>query len=463
MLHRKGIYPTIEELCNRMIKTIAIVGRPNVGKSTIFNTIISRREALTSPNPGLTRDRTYSYFEPEGNLKYLLVDTGGLMLNSKKTIEEKVNIQVDVAIDQADLLLFIVDVKDGLLPMDESIAQKLRMTLKPVVLVVNKADSPHKDISTSEFYKLGFSEVVTVSALSKRNLTGLVDIILKNLPDSFADEISDECMTLCVVGRPNVGKSTLVNKLVGEDRMIVDSSPGTTRNPARCYFEINGRQWRLVDMAGMWRKKRGKEIEEIISMLAARKEIERSNACIFLLDLSEPISFQDSRIAGWIVETATPVIITGNKMDLIKAKKGIKEEYNEILIKLMPFMKFAPFIMISAKTGRGIKSIYEELEKIMHNSFRKISQEELDILLDKILSHRPPPEAANVRPEILKLYQESINPPVFKLLVNHYRLDKIPQHWKNYVRNSIYKEYNYYGVPVTVEFRKYTSRRRRIK
>jgi GTP-binding protein len=447
-----------------MIKTIAIVGRPNVGKSTLFNTLINRKAAITSPNPGLTRDRTYSYFEPQGNLKYLLIDTGGLMLDTGKPIVEKVNLQVDVAIDQADLLLFVVDAKDGLMPVDRDIAQKLRKTAKPIILVVNKADTPSKDDMLVEFYSLGFERLVSVSALAKRNITGIINEIAEFLPESSEETHPEDHLTMCVVGKPNVGKSTLVNQLVGEKRVIVDSTPGTTRNPAKCYMEINGRKWELVDLAGIWRRNRGKEVEEIISMIAARREIEKADACIFMLDLSEELSFQDRRIAGWIVETATPVIIAGNKVDLIEEmEEGLEEKFHKALVQYMPFMNFAPFIMISAKDGIGIGRIYKELDKIMANSFREIPQEELDFLIEKIVGHKPPPEVANQRPKVLGLYQERVNPPVFKIRVMHHRLDKIPQHWKNYVRNSIYKEFNYYGVPLTVEFIKVGKRKKGIR
>ena len=442
-----------------MIRTIAIIGRPNVGKSTLFNTLINRKEALTSENPGLTRDRTYSYFMPEGNLKYLIIDTGGFMLGTEKPLVEKVNIQVDIAIQQADLLLFVVDAKEGSVPMDMDIAQKLRKTFKPVILVANKADMPERDIHSNEFFELGFGEIIAVSALLKRNMSGLIDKIISKLPDSFEDKKTNGHLTLSVVGKPNVGKSTLVNRMVGEKRVIVDEEPGTTRNPAKCYLEINGKEWELVDLAGISRRKKGKDVEDIISMVAARKEIERSNACIFLLDLTQELSFVDSRIAGWIVETATPVIIAGNKKDLIEETEEMEESYFLSLIEQMPFMDFASFVMISAKEGQGIKRIHDELGKIMKNSFKEIPQEKLDLLLKKIISKRPPPRAANVRPRVLKLYQESINPPVFKLRINHYRLDKIPQHWKNYVRNSIYKEFDYYGVPLTVKFIPHIGRR----
>lgn len=440
-----------------MIKTIAIVGRPNVGKSTLFNTLLNRNEALTSPNPGLTRDRTYSYFMPEGDLKYLLIDTGGLELDSEKAIAEKINLQVDIAIDQADLLLFVVDSKDGLLPMDDQVAHKLRKTKKQVITIVNKSDSPRKDIAAGEFYRLGFSDYVIISALAKRNITGVIEKIVEKLPDSYEKEKKDKSLSLCVIGRPNVGKSTLVNRMVGKERVIVDNVPGTTRNPARCYLDIRGRNWELIDLAGIWRRNRGKDEEEIISMIAARREIEKADACIFILNLSEPLSFQDSRLAGWIIETATPVIIAGNKSDLIEDEKDMKEleeAFHVSLLRQMPYMNFAPFITMSAKEGRGVERIYDELEKVVRNSFRRIPQEELDALLQKILIKRKPPKAASVRPEVKRLFQDHVNPPVFKLKVIHPRLDKIPQHWKNFVRNCIYKEYGYYGVPLTLEFSK---------
>ncbi|MFH1416028.1 MAG: ribosome biogenesis GTPase Der [Elusimicrobiota bacterium] len=461
MLHKQEYDFCLQGVYSGMTKTIAIVGRPNVGKSTLFNTLINRKEALTSPNPGLTRDRTYSFFSPEGKNRYLLIDTGGLILGAERPIDEKVNMQVDIAIEESDLLLFVVDTKDGPVPLDEKIADKLRKISKPVLLVANKSDSPKYDMHSSEFFGLSLGEPLAVSAKEKRNITGIIERILTMLPDSEEDTDDEDRLRLCITGRPNVGKSTLMNSLAGENRVIVDDEPGTTRNPAKCYINIDGCDWEVIDLAGIWRKKRGKEIEEVLGMIAALKEIERANACIFMLDLSKPLSTGDSRIAGWIVEKATPVVIAGNKMDLIDISREKTEAYYDALIEKMPFMGFAPFVMISASDGTGIKKLKNELGRIKNNTFKQIDQEELDICLEKIIAHRPPPKAANIRPIVLKLYQKGVNPPVFRLVINHYRLDKIPQHWKNYVRNTIAKEFNYYGVPVTVQLKKHISSRNR--
>jgi GTP-binding protein len=386
----------------------------------------------------------------------LLIDTGGLVLDAGEPLTEKINFQVDIAIGQADLLLFIVDIKDGPVPADYEIASKLRKTRKPVLVVANKSDSPSRDTDAYGFFELGIGEAIAVSAKNRRNISGLIEKIDSMLPGSTEDD-NDEANTnpaLCIVGKPNVGKSTLVNKIVGEQRVIVDDSPGTTRNPAKCLHKINNEDWILVDMAGMWRKKRGKHIEEIISMIAARKEIERSDAVILMLDLSEPLTFQDSRLAGWIVEAAKPCIVAGNKLDLIDVSKLSEEEYRASLIKTMPFMKFAPLILISAKNGRGIKKIYSELKKVMKNSRKKIPQEKLDAFIKKVVSKRPPPKAANIRPQIIKLTQAASGLPVFFMLLRHHRLDKIPIHWVNYVKNELYREFEFYGVPVVLKMKK---------
>ncbi len=434
------------------IKTIAIVGRPNVGKSSLFNVFINRREALTSPNPGLTRDRSYSYFFPEGNFKYLLIDTGGLMLGTDKDIEEKVNMQVEVAIEEADLLLFVTDAKDGLTPMDEEIAGNLRKTDTPIILVVNKSDIPNMDVAAADFYKLGFNEVVSISAIHKRNIAGLTESIIGILGESNEEKSDSSYLKLCIAGKPNVGKSTLLNLLAGEQRVIVDKVPGTTRNPAKCYLKIEDIDWEITDLAGVSRRKRGKEVEEIISMLASRREIERADICIFMLDLTEPLTFQDCRIAGWIIDSGTSVIIAGNKEDCIEDKSDNEELYRENLLNVMPFMWFAPLILLSAKEGKGINRLYKELKKVVQSTFTEIPQHELDMLLTKMISKRPPPESANKRPIVVKLKQKRVNPPVFNLFIKHHRIDKIPQHWKNYIRNSIYKHYEYYGAPVKVNF-----------
>ncbi|MBN2407896.1 MAG: ribosome biogenesis GTPase Der [Elusimicrobia bacterium] len=441
-----------------MVKTVAIVGRPNVGKSTLFNTLINRKEALTSPNPGLTRDRHYSYFSPDGENVYLLIDTGGIILDDKRSIVENVNLQVELAVEQADLLLFVVDIREGLLPLDERICDRLRKSSKPIIVAANKADTPDKDILISDFYGLGLDNVIALSAQHKRNIYGLISGIRRIIPES-RQEKRGRCPRLCVVGRPNVGKSTLVNRIAGEERVIVDSEPGTTRNPAKCHVRIKGRDWELVDMAGLWRKSRGKELEEIISMIAARRELEKADVCIFLMDLTEPLTFQDKRIAGWIIEAGTSVVIAGNKADLVEDSPEIRSAYGSGLYAEMPFMSFAPFLVISAKTGNAVEELYDELQRVYESSQKKIKQEELDMFLAKMLSKRPPPESANERPRVIRLVQKKVNPPVFSLVIDHYRLDKIPQHWKNYVRNFIYEEFRYYGVPVVINYIKYKKSR----
>ncbi|MEA3507246.1 MAG: GTPase, partial [Elusimicrobiota bacterium] len=281
-----------------MSKTIAVVGRPNVGKSALVNAFLNRREVPISDNPGLTRDRNYSHFEtPSGN-EYLLIDTGGLIFHSGDTLNDKVNLQAEVAMDQADIIIFVTDIKEGCMPVDEDISNKLRKISKPVILTVNKADSPALNLTETDFYKLGFKETIAVSALHKRNIYNLIDMIERIIPSPLEKRQQESIHTLAIAGKPNVGKSTLLNTLLGEERVIVDDKPGTTRNPARSYININGESWRIVDLAGLHRKKRGKEVEEIISMVIARREIDGSDVCILMLDLTEPLTFQDKRIAS---------------------------------------------------------------------------------------------------------------------------------------------------------------------
>ncbi len=434
-----------------MIKTIAIVGRVNVGKSTLFNALIRKDIAPTSPNPGLTRDRTYSYFIPDDKNRYLLIDTGGIIPGSKKDgIEDKVNLQVEIALQEADLILFTVDLITGLTPVDRHIADKLRKKQKPVLLVVNKADSPGKDIQAVEFYNLGFENMVVVSGEHRRNILGISDKIIELLPGAIEKQANEDFLKLCITGRPNVGKSTLLNRIMGEERVIVDSNPGTTRNPAKGYIETPNNKWEITDLAGLWRKKRNKQIEDIVSMIKARKEIDRADACILILDLTEKLSLQDKRIAGWIVEAGNAVVVAGNKSDRIEFEEGLEEAFKRSLFKDMPFISFSPFIIISAKQEWGISNIFKELEKIMANYNKEIPQEELDALIRRCEAHRPPPEAANMRPVIKGLYQVDNSPPVFKILVKHHRIDKIPGHWVNYIKNSIRKKFNFYGVPTKV-------------
>ncbi|MGM0567600.1 MAG: ribosome biogenesis GTPase Der [Elusimicrobiota bacterium] len=441
-----------------MINTVAIIGRPNVGKSTLFNALLEKRRALTSSNPGMTRDRTYAAFNPSKNKKCLLVDTGGMVPGSKEYMPGKINMQVEIALSQADIILFLVDAKSGLLPLDEEIAQKLRRTNKPVQLVVNKADIPEHEVSKAEFYALGFNEITAVSAVHKRNISSCVEFISQHTPAAEAKEEKDSRRILSIAGKPNVGKSTLVNKIFGEERVIVDECPGTTRNPASCPVKIKGKDWEIVDLAGMWRKKRGKEVEDLISMTASRREIENSDICILMLDITKPISFQDKRIANWIVESGAGVIAAGNKLDLGAGINNIEEVYEEGFSLEFPYLYFAPFILVSAKTGEGIEELLGMINRVYENAHKRISDEDLDLLLRRAIKKKPPPEAANERPIILSLTQRGVNPPCFTLLVKHRRLDKIQESWKNYIRNLIYREFGYYGVPIKIKMKKHRSR-----
>jgi GTP-binding protein len=440
-------------------KTIAVIGRPNVGKSALVNALLNRREVPISDNPGLTRDRNYAHFETSSGNEYLLIDTGGLIFNSGDTLNDKVNLQAEVAIDQADLILFVTDIKEGCMPVDEEIADKLRKTSKPVILVVNKADSPSLTLAGTDFYKLGYKNIIAVSALHKRNIYDLIEIFEKLMPSPGDGKKERHMHTLCITGKPNVGKSTLLNTLLGQERVIVDEKPGTTRNPARSYMDINDDRWRIIDLAGLHRKRRGKEVEEIISMVVARKEIEKSDVCILMLDLTKPLTFQDKRIASWIIESSSAVIVVGNKVDITEEYTSeIAEAYRMGLYAEMPYLNFAPFIMISAKEGYGLKKIFSELKRIMESYYKVISDEELGALIKKLIKKRPPPPVASERPSVIKFYQKHPAPPVFNMGVKHHRVDKIPQHWKNYIKNSIRKEFGFYGVPL--ELKIYRERRK---
>ncbi len=436
-----------------MISSAAIVGRPNVGKSTLYNALLDRKKALVSSNPGMTRDRTYSLFYPTAGKKCLLVYTGGLIMKTGDPFEEKINMQVDAALKQAEIILFVVDLKEGLLPADEDVAQKLRKTSKPVLLVVNKADLPLHEKDSAEFYSLGFKNMVTVSAMHKRNISACVDFISSNLRLEKERETEPGLRVLSIAGKPNVGKSTLVNKISGEERVIVDRMPGTTRNPARCPVELQGHSWELADLAGMWRKKRGKKAEDLISMTASRKEIEFSDVTVLMMDLTLPLSFQDKRIGGWIIESGCGVVAAGNKYDLTEKNEGIKEAYEISFRQTMPYLDFAPFILISASTGKGLENLYRTVNRVYLNAHKRVPQEELDLFLKKAVDKKPPPPAANERPRVISMAQTGVNPPVFTIFVRHPRLDKIQQSWKNYIRNSIYREFKYYGVPVKVKLK----------
>jgi len=398
---------------------VAIVGRPNVGKSTLFNALLRQKKAIVEDIPGVTRDMNFGRVQ-HNERSFLLIDTGGFEPEAKEGIFMLVRKQCELAVKEADLILFVLDAKEGLNPLDKEIANYLRKTQKKVLFVINKVDGPKDRKNATEFFELGIERPFLVSAIHRMGLEELLDEILKNLPqeEGKTEETQEEAIKVAIVGRPNVGKSSLVNRILGFERVIVDEHPGTTRDAIDIPFSFDGKQFLLIDTAGIRRKSRISERLEWYCVWQAIKSIERADVNLLVLDAVEGPTDQDSKLANLIQNRGKGLIIVVNKWDLVEGKVKIKD-YEEALRKKLHFLDFAPILFVSAKTGYGMEKILKTAVEV-HSEWRKrIPTGQLNRWFRKtILPHQLP----LWRNKVVKIYyltQVAVAPPTFVLFVNY--------------------------------------------
>lgn len=430
---------------------VAIVGRPNVGKSTLFNKILGERKAIVGDMPGITRDRIYGIGEWLGR-RFWLVDTGGFILGEKDPIWEGVREQVLKAIEDAHLVLFVVDGKDGLIPADEEIADVIRKMNKKAILVVNKIDESKHEKLLSDFYSLGIGEVIPISAESKRNVDELLDKVVSLLPEEEKDELREDVIKVAIVGRPNVGKSSLLNAITGEERAIVHERPGTTRDSVDSLVRWRERDYLFVDTAGLRRKSRIKDDIEYYSTLRCLMSLEKSDVAILMLDALEPNSMQDKRIAGMIEERGKGIIIVVNKVDLLP--KYDPGSFRDFLMKEFYFVNYAPILFISAKTGYNIESIFPTIDRVYANWRMRIPTSQLNKTIMEALYFSPPP--SDKRGRRLKVYfvsQKGEAPPLFELSVNSTELVK--KSYLAYLENRLRETFGFEGTPIRIKVREH--------
>lgn len=425
---------------------VAIVGRPNVGKSTLFNRIAEERISIVEDTPGVTRDRVYAEAEWL-NHNFTLIDTGGLEPDSNDFILKQIYSQAEIAIETADVILFVVDVKTGVTDSDMQVANILRKTRKPIILVVNKVDDLRKygnDIY--EFYQLGLGDPFGVSAGQATGLGDLLDEVVKNFPENNPDEIEEDVIKVAIVGKPNVGKSSLVNKILGEERVIVSDIAGTTRDAIDSSYEKNGQKYIFIDTAGMRRKSKIKENIEKYSIIRAVAAVERADICILMINATEGISDQDTKIAGIAHEMGKPTIIVVNKWDLIEKDNKTMNNFIKEIDTEFKYMSYAPKMFISAKTGQRIHKLFEMINFCNENSTRRISTGMLnDVLIEAMAMNQPPAEKGKP----LKIYymtQVSVKPPTFILFVNDTQL--LHFSYKRYIENQLREAFGFSGTPV---------------
>jgi len=429
------------------LPSVAILGRPNVGKSTLFNALSGSRDAISLNTPGITRDRHVTRCKI-GDKAFLLIDTGGFEAEPEDNIFEEIRGQIWKAIDESDFVILLLDGAEGLTHDDRDIFNTLRGRGKSFVTVVNKIDHPSHDERLYEFYELGVSELVGISAEHKRNLDELRNKIIESIPSVGEIPRDEDRIKLAILGRPNVGKSSLLNKLIGDYRVIVSEVPGTTRDSIDTDFSFQGQDYTIIDTAGIKRKGKTKTGVEKISVIKALDSIDRSNISILLLDASEGVTDQDAHILGYILEAGKGVIIAVNKWDLLEKKKDAVDDFMQKTKYKLKFAGFAPLICISAKTGQRIFKILELAREINKNSKFRIPTSEYNRLIQSTVNRHPLPIYNKKRVKIYYSTQISVEPPTFVLITNY--KEGIHFSYLRYIENTIRENYDFEGVPIRI-------------
>ena len=425
---------------------VAVVGRPNVGKSTLFNTIAGKQISIVQDTPGVTRDRIYA----EGNwLNYYftMVDTGGIEPISDDVLLKQMRSQAELAIETADVIIFVTDVKSGVVDADYEVAEMLRRSKKPIVLCVNKVDSIKKygnDIY--EFYQLGLGEPFPVSAANHLGLGDLLDEVVKHFPKEGLEEEEDGTLKIALIGKPNVGKSSLTNKLLGENRVIVSDIAGTTRDAIDTEVTYNGTPYIFIDTAGLRRKGKVTEDIERYSVIRTVAAVDRADICIVLIDAVEGITDGDTRIAGIAHESGKGVIIAVNKWDLVEKNDKTMQEFTKQLKEKFAYMDYAEYLFISAETGQRIHKIYELVNMIHDNQVMRIKTGVLNEILARVTAMKQPPSDKGKRLKLFYITQASVAPPTFVIFVNDRELMHFS--YTRYIENQIRENFGFRGTPI---------------
>ena len=425
---------------------VAIVGRPNVGKSTLFNRIAGERISIVEDTPGVTRDRIYADAEWLDH-HFTLIDTGGLEPDSDDMMLKHMYSQAEIAISSADVILFVVDVRTGMTDMDMQVANILRKADKPVVLAVNKVDDLAKyGMQVYEFYSLGLGDPFGVSGGQMIGLGDLLDEVVKHFPADKDDSAEDDAIKVAIIGKPNVGKSSLVNRILGENRVIVSDVAGTTRDAIDSEYELNGQKYVFIDTAGMRRKAKIKESIEKYSIIRAVAAVERADVCILMINAVEGITEQDKKVAGIAHEAGKAVIIAVNKWDLIEKDNHTMNKFLKDIDTEFKYLSYAPRIFISAATGQRVTKLFELITMVSENNSRRIATGMLnDVLIEAMAMNQPPAEKGK-QLRIYYMTQVSVKPPTFVLFVNDTEL--LHFSYKRYLENQLRDAFGFVGTPI---------------
>lgn len=434
-----------------MNPTVSIVGRPNVGKSTLFNRLIGRRKAIVHDEYGVTRDRHYGESFWNGR-DFSLIDTGGYLPDDADVITTGIREQVLMAIEEADVILFVVDTESGINTLDKSVADVLRRQDKPVLLIANKSDNERKTMDAVEFYELGFEELFPVSAISGAGTGDLLDKVVELLPEEVQDEEEETNPKIAFVGRPNVGKSSLMNSLLKDERCIVTNIPGTTRDAINSQLEYKGETFILVDTAGLRKKAKVKENIEFYSTVRTDRSIKEADVVVLLLDAMQGFDEQDKRILREAEKFNKGIVIALNKWDLVPDKDtNLLKEFHEYIYGKVMTLHYVPIVSISALTGQRIEKVLDIAKKVIDERKKQIPTPKLNDFVQQILKERPLPVKRGRQLKIQYAVQVKNNPPVFKFFMNNPQ--ELPPNYRRFIENKLRENFGFEGVPITMVFR----------
>ena len=425
---------------------VAIVGRPNVGKSTLFNKLVGARLSIVDDKPGVTRDRIYGDCEWLGH-RFLLVDTGGIEPRADDVILSQMRAQANIAIATADVIVLVTDLRSGVVATDQDVANMLQKSGKPVILCVNKCDSVGApDPEFYEFYNLGMGDPIAVSAVHGHGTGDLLDAVIAYFPPESEEEEEDDTIKVAVIGKPNVGKSSLINRISGQERAIVSDIAGTTRDATDTRIENQYGKFPFIDTAGIRRKSKVTDAIEKYSIIRARTAVERANVCVIMIDATEGFTEQDSKVAGIALDQGKGCIVVVNKWDAVEKDGNTMREYKEKLAVDFAFMKFAPFVFISAKTGQRVDRLFEQIAYVYAQSTMRISTGKLNEILGAATARVQPPTDKGKRLKIYYMTQASVCPPTFVFFVNNAQLFHFS--YQRYLENQIREVFGLEGTPV---------------
>lgn len=433
-----------------MIPVVAIVGRPNVGKSTLFNRILGQRKAIVEDMPGVTRDRHYAEVN-RFETPFTLIDTGGFEPVSQERMLVQMREQSQLAVEEADLILFVMDGKEGLTPSDEEVGKMLRRVTKPVLYVVNKVDGDKQEAGLAEFYALGIEELWPASAEHGRGVGDLMDRVMELLPPCAPREEDGEETRLAVIGRPNVGKSSLVNRLLGYERVVANPVAGTTRDSVDTAFIHNGKRYVLIDTAGIRRKGKVSQALEKYSVVHALKAMDRAHVVLVVIDAQEGVTDQDMTVAGYAFEKGRAVILVVNKWDLIEKDNSTMGRYVEKLRTTFKFLSFAPVMFVSALSGQRVAKIMTEVEKVSAEFNRKISTSNLNKVLEEAEKTHPPAVFQGKRLKLFYATQTGVRPPTITIFVN--KAEGVHFSYQRYLQNKFREAFGFEGSPLRLVFK----------